>query len=82
MPKIITGLFVCLLIGAGCRYFLLPLPSPPVLTGALLVIAMTSGYLVVDRWFARHPANTRELCGGPTGEPASQTSDTKSGMPL
>ncbi len=82
MPKIVIGLLVCLLIGAGCRFFLLPLPSPPVLTGALLVIAMTSGYVVVDRWIARHPASTHELCGGPTGESSSRASATNSRNPL
>ncbi len=44
MIKIVIGLVVGFLIGAGCRYFDIPVPSPPVLPGALLVVAMTLGY--------------------------------------
>jgi hypothetical protein len=41
--------------------------------GALLVLSMTVGYLVMDR-FAWHRANqSRPLCGGPTGEPPSRS---------
>lgn len=32
-------------IGIGCRLADLPLPAPPRLSGALLVVAMTLGYL-------------------------------------
>jgi hypothetical protein len=42
--------------------------------GALLVLSMTLGYLLVDR-FARPRANrSRLLCGGPTGELPSRSS--------
>lgn len=71
--KIAIGLFVAFLIGAGCRYFDIPVPSPPVLPGALLVVAMTLGYTSTDRLLKdRAPeASTRALCGGPTGAAAS-----------
>jgi len=51
--KILLGAIVAFLIGAGCRYFEIPAPSPPVLPGALLVVAMTAGYSVTDRALTR-----------------------------
>ena len=34
-----------LTIGVGCRLFDLPLPAPPRLVGALLVVAITLGFI-------------------------------------
>ena len=71
MAKIILGLLLGFLIGAGCRWLDIPAPSPPSLVGALLVVAMTLGYAATDRYLAArsHPAaTTARLCGGPTGE--------------
>jgi XapX domain-containing protein len=51
--KILAGACVAFLVGAGCRYFDIPVPSPPVLPGALLVVAMTLGYSAVDQILAR-----------------------------
>jgi XapX domain-containing protein len=68
MTKIVLGLLLGLVIGAACRFFDIPVPSPPKLVGALLVVAMTVGYSVTDRYFARDAATTAHLCGGPTGE--------------
>jgi XapX domain-containing protein len=73
MIKILVGIFLGLLIGVACRWFDIPVPSPPKLTGALLVVAMTVGYMVTDRliasrFAAKGPATTEEMCGGPTGE--------------
>jgi XapX domain-containing protein len=67
--KLLIGALVAFLVGAGCRYFDIPVPSPPVLPGALLVVAMTLGYTVIDRALIQkaHFATTRHLCGGPTG---------------
>ena len=42
------GLFLGFLIGVACRWFDLPLPAPPKLVGALLVVAMTAGFVGVD----------------------------------
>ena len=39
-------------IGAFCRLVDLPLPAPPKLVGALLVLAMTLGFLGADRVLA------------------------------
>jgi len=44
-----AGIGLGLAIGAGCRWFDVPLPAPPRLVGALLVVAMTLGYLATDR---------------------------------
>jgi XapX domain-containing protein len=52
MLKTLIGLVLGLLIGAGCRWFEVPLPSPPKLFGALLVVAMTLGYLGIDKIIA------------------------------
>lgn len=35
-------------IGFSCRWFDVPAPAPPTLLGALLVVAMTLGFLSVD----------------------------------
>ena len=78
--KILLGLALGFAIGLGCRMLGIPSPAPPVLEGALLVIAMTAGYAAVDRWLARRPATTRELCGGPTGRaPSSEAGERSQG---
>lgn len=65
--KIALGLLLGLAIGAVCRLLAIPSPAPPVLPGALLVVAMTLGYIAADRWFAKRAAHHRHLCGGPDG---------------
>jgi len=74
MVKIVLGLILGLAIGAACRWFDIPVPSPPKLIGALLVVAMTVGYIATDKliaakFTAKGPATTTEPCGGPTGAP-------------
>ena len=64
--KIGIGLLLGLLVGATCRVLGIPSPAPPVLTGALLVVAMTVGYVITDRWCRREALN-RHLCAGPDG---------------
>lgn len=68
--KIVIGLLLGACIGIVCRLAGIPLPAPPALVGALLVLAMTCGYILVDRVAARRAAHSRHLCGGPTGETA------------
>lgn len=65
--KIALGLLLGVAIGALCRWLGIPSPAPPVLAGALLVVAMTLGYIATDRWFAQREARHRHLCGGPDG---------------
>lgn len=69
--KSAIGLVLAFAVGFGCRAFGIPSPAPPLIVGALLVMAMTIGYLMVDRWLpsaAQHAHN----CGGPSGLTASQ----------
>jgi XapX domain-containing protein len=42
------GVLLGLAIGVLCRWFDLPLPAPPRIVGALLVVAMTLGFLVTS----------------------------------
>jgi XapX domain-containing protein len=49
MTKSIIGLLLAFALGATCRAFDVPVPSPPKLMGALLVLAITAGYLSADR---------------------------------
>lgn len=48
MTEALIGLALGLVIGGGCRWFDIPLPAPPRLVGALLVVAMTLGFLGAD----------------------------------
>jgi XapX domain-containing protein len=73
--KILIGAIVAFVVGVGCRFFDIPVPSPPVLPGALLVVAMTLGYSATDRALTRKAqlATTKHLCGGPTGRSAADS---------
>jgi XapX domain-containing protein len=78
--KLAIGFLVSFLVGAACRYFDIPVGSPPVLPGAMLVVAMTLGYTSVDHVMrGARTATTKHLCGGPTGLPATAT-HSQSGM--
>lgn len=48
--KLAIALVVGFVIGAGSRWFELPVPAPPKLLGALLVLSITLGYVGVDWW--------------------------------
>lgn len=41
----VIGIILGFIIGAGCRWFDLPLPAPPKLVGALLVVMMCLGFI-------------------------------------
>jgi XapX domain-containing protein len=75
MARIVIGIVLSFLIGAACRYFDIPAASPPVIPGAIIVLAMTLGYSSMDRVVSRrqHAATTKNLCGGPTGLPIAMT---------
>jgi XapX domain-containing protein len=64
--KSLLGLALSFAIGFACRAFGIPSPAPPVIIGALLVVAMTIGYLLVDRVLTQ-PAKHAIDCGGPSG---------------
>lgn len=63
--KTAVAFVIALLIGAGCRWFAIPVPSPPRLIGALLVLTMTVGYLATDRLIARTQAGTQHRSSAP-----------------
>ncbi len=65
--KVVVGLVLAFALGFACRAFGIPSPAPPVVVGALLVMAMTVGYLLVDRYAAAHPVQHKADCGGPSG---------------
>ncbi|CAN5328960.1 hypothetical protein BH24PSE2_BH24PSE2_01600 [soil metagenome] len=48
-----VSLLLALVIGAACRRFDIPLPAPPTLAGAVLVVALTSGFVAADWLLAR-----------------------------
>ena len=56
--KSVIGLLLGFLLGAGCRWFDIPVPSPPKLLGALLVVATTIGYMTADTYLAK-PADPK-----------------------
>jgi XapX domain-containing protein len=62
--KILIGLLVSFGVGVGCRLLLIPVPSPPVLSGALLVLMMSLGYWLVDRFVSKSQAVNKRHCGG------------------
>lgn len=70
--KIVLGFVLAFAIGLVCRLYGVPLPAPPVLIGALLVVAMSAGYVVTDRFAQHREARHRALCGGPTGDHPSR----------
>jgi XapX domain-containing protein len=74
--KSLLGLALAFAIGFACRAFDIPSPAPPVIVGALLVVAMTVGYLLVDRALTR-PARHALDCGGPSGLPPSATTGSE-----
>jgi XapX domain-containing protein len=44
----VLGLLLGIVIGVACRWFDLPLPAPPRIVGALLVVAMSLGFIGTD----------------------------------
>ena len=67
--KTVIGLALGFGIGFGCSLLAIPVPAPPVLVGALLVVAMTLGYTLTDRYLARaRPCRQQGDCGGPSGD--------------
>lgn len=49
MTRNLIGIFLAFAIGAGCRVFDVPVPSPHKLMGALLVLSITVGWIAADR---------------------------------
>lgn len=74
--KLLIGLLLGFAIGILCYVFSVPVPAPPVIEGALLVVAMTLGYGIADK-FMTEPSESRAHCGGPTGISTSSLSEPK-----
>jgi XapX domain-containing protein len=66
--KLLVGIALGFCIGLGCRALGIPSPAPPVLVGSLLVVAMTTGYVLTDAFLAKRRAEHFYHCGGPTGQ--------------
>ena len=62
--KVALGFALAFVLGFVCRAFGIPSPAPPVLMGALLVLAMSCGYVLVDRLVASQPARHARNCSG------------------
>jgi XapX domain-containing protein len=75
--KLLIGIILAFIIGAACRIFDIPAPAPPMLTGALLVCAMTGGYMAGDRFMkGRQPQPTPIVA---PANPSDQSRQTQSG---
>jgi XapX domain-containing protein len=53
--KLILGFVLAFAIGAVCRMAKIPSPAPNALLGSLLVVAMSTGYIVAEQALARQP---------------------------
>jgi XapX domain-containing protein len=69
--KTALGILIAFATGFVCRALGIPSPAPPVLTGALLVLAMTVGYVSTDRVIAKRAARSRNGNGPRGGDAAS-----------
>jgi XapX domain-containing protein len=68
--KSLIGILVAFTLGFGCRAFNIPSPAPPLILGALLVMTMTIGYIIIDKWLTTPAKHTPDF-GGPSGLRAS-----------
>lgn len=58
--KTLIAVTLAVLIGAACRWFEIPVPAPPRISGALLILAVTLGYVLTDLWIVRRAARPGE----------------------
>ena len=59
--KIVIGIVLGICIGIGCRLFDIPLPGPPAVLGAVLAVAMATGYTLTDRVLSKRAVASREV---------------------
>ncbi len=52
-------------VGFGCRWFSVPTPAPTMLSGALLVVAMTLGAMTADRFLSPRDTAPKAAPGEP-----------------
>ncbi len=55
--KIAISLVIGLGIGAGCRWFNIPVPAPPTIVGVMLILSITAGYIAADKVLAGRQAS-------------------------
>ena len=79
--KLIVGLILGALIGIGCRVFAIPLPGPDAVLGALLGIAMATGYEVTDRVLSRRNSAEARDPGIPSVS-AQQSAERQLHLPM
>ena len=58
--KVAIGLIIGFAIGAGCRTFDIPVPSPPSIVGVLLILSITIGYIAADRLLPPRQASSSD----------------------
>ena len=51
--KLALGLLLAVCLGIFCRFFDIPLPGPPAIMGAVMAIAMATGYTATDYLLTR-----------------------------
>lgn len=73
--KLAWGVGVAFAIGFSASRLGIAVPAPPALIGALLVTAMTLGYVGTDRYLIKRSASCRDMCGGPDGVVRRERSD-------
>lgn len=56
--KILLAFLLAFAVGAACRWFDVPVPAPPKLLGALLIITTTVGYMAADSYLSRRATRT------------------------
>ena len=72
METLLFGIALGLAIGFACRWFDIPLPSPPNLVGALLVVSMTLGFLAANTLLS--PSTPATATHATTSSPAPASS--------
>jgi XapX domain-containing protein len=74
--KLLVGLILGALIGVSCRLFAMPVPGPNAILGALLGVAMASGYELTDRMLSRRAS---VAAGDSSAQRASVEGSSESG---
>ena len=74
--KLLVGLILGALIGVCCRLFAMPVPGPNAVLGALLGVAMASGYELTDRMLSRRAS---VAAGRPSAQSVSVERSPESG---
>ncbi len=78
--KIAFGLVIAVCLGIFCRFFDLPLPGPPAIMGAVMAIAMASGYTATEYAITRQQRSSRAINAVvPKIEPLPELAQSKDG---